>query len=469
MSDDTAMSEKRAMSDDTAMSKNMSTQDSGANMTSGAHNTPDQLPVETSMETPRRVGMIIFLLVFGFFGGWAALAPLDGAAHAPGSVMVRSNKQLVQHFEGGIVKELRVSNGDVVAAGQPMIILDNTQPMAQLEIAEGQYIALLALEARLIAERDGLDRVTYPDEISARGRDAASEIASQDQLFRVRRASLAGSVEVYEQRIEQLQSRLGGMRALQQAKQELADSFAEELVDVRALLSEGFADRNRLRELERNGASLRGEAAELTAAISSAGIEIGETRLQILQLEREFQNEVASELAETQTRLKDINERIIALSDIVSRTVIAAPVAGIVNGMQVHTIGGVVPQGQPIAEVVPMSDELIVEARVSPMDIDRIAVGQPATLRFSAFSSAVPNIFGEVINVSADAFTDQNTGMTYYTARVEVTPEGMANLDGLTLVPGMPAEVFITTGSRTFLQYLMKPISNALARSFIED
>lgn len=427
------------------------------------------IDVETSMAGPKRIGLLIFLVVFGFFGGWAALAPLDGAAHAPGAVTVSSNNQLVQHFEGGIIKELLVRNGDRVEAGQPMIILDSTQSQAQLEIAEAQFLALTALEARLIAERDGLSAVSYPASLSDRGRDASSEIASQNQIFRTRRESLQGSIEVLEQRIGQLQSRLSGMRALQQAKQDLAQSFTEELDDVRALLSEGFADRNRLRELERNAASLRGEAAELTAAISSTEIEIGETRLQILQVEREFQNEVAAELAETQTRIKDVSERITALSDIVSRTVIAAPASGIVNGMQVHTIGGIVPQGQPIAEVVPLTEELIVEARVAPIDIDRVAVGQEATIRFSSFSSAVPNIFGRVITVSADAFSDPNTGMTYYTARVEVTPEGMANLGNLTLVPGMPAEVFIATGSRTFLQYLMKPISNALARSFIED
>jgi len=431
--------------------------------------TDNDFQIDTSMDTPRRIGLLIFFLVFGVFGLWAAFAPLDGAAHATGHVTVRSNKQLVQHLEGGIVADILARNGDVVEAGEPLLVLDDTQSRAQLQIANSQYVALKALEARLIAERDELDAIQFPAELSSLDANAQAEMLSQTQIFRTRKASLEGSIEVLEQRIEQLQSQLRGLRALQESKQDLADSFDEELNDVRALLEEGFADKNRLRELERNAAQLRGEAAELTANISSAEIQIGETRLEILQQRRQFQNEVANQLAETQTNLKDVTERIGALRDVVNRTVIKAPVTGIVNGLQVHTIGGVIPPRTEIADIVPQSDELIVEAQVSPIDIDRVDIGQEATIRFSSFSSSVPNIFGRVINISADSFTDQRTGMTYYTARIEVTPEGLQDLGDLTLIPGMPAEVFIATGSRTFLQYLTKPITNALARSFIED
>lgn len=430
---------------------------------------PSGSAVITSMNKPKNIGLLMFFLVFGVFGIWATVAPIEGAAHAPGSVTVRSNRQLVQHLEGGIVKEIVARNGDRVRAGDALLILDDTQPLAQLEITNLQYMAMRAMEARLIAERDGLEQIVFPADLLAVAQNAQSEISSQTQVFLTRKAALDGSVEVLEQRIGQLQSRLGGLRALQQSKQDLADSFAEELRDVESLLVEGFADKNRVRELERNAAQLRGEAAELTASISSTDIEIGETRLQILQQEREFQNEVANQLAEVQTGLKDANERLTALRSIVERTTITSPVDGIVNGMQVHTVGGVVPPGQPLADIVPQNEELIVEARVSPMDIDRVAIGQEAMVRFSSFSSSVPNIFGSVINVSADALTDPNTGMSYYSARVEVTPEGLRDLGNLTLIPGMPADVFITTGSRTLLQYMMKPISSAMARSFIED
>lgn len=425
--------------------------------------------VETSMESPKRIGLLIFFLVFGVFGVWAAVAPIDGAANAPGTVIVRSNRQVVQHLEGGIVQEILVRSGDVVAAGEPLLVLDSTQQMAQLEMANAQFVALSALEARLIAERDGLDQVQFPLALSALESNAVVEMASQEQIFRTRKSQLEGNVDVLEQRIEQLQSRLQGLRALRDSKEELAASFSEELNDVRALLEEGFSDKNRLRELERNASTLRGEAAELTANISSTEMQIGETRLEIIQAEREFQNDVANRLSEVQTNIRDVSERRNALRDIVSRTVVKAPVAGVVNGLQVHTEGGVIGPGNRIADIVPQTDELIIEARVSPIDIDRVAVGQEANIRFSAFSSSVPSILGVVINVSADAFADENTGASYYTARVEVTPEGRANLDGLALVPGMPVEVFIATGSRTFLQYLMKPVTNALARSFRED
>ena len=430
---------------------------------------PSGSAVITSMNRPKNIGLLIFFLVFGVFGVWASVAPIEGAAHGPGSVTVRSNRQLVQHLEGGIVKEIVARNGDQVRAGDALLILDDTQPLAQLEITNLQYLAMRAMEARLIAERDGLEQINFPADLSTLAQNAESEISSQTQVFLTRKAALDGSVEVLEQRIGQLQSRLGGLRALQQSKQDLADSFAEELRDVELLLVEGFADKNRVRELERNAAQLRGEAAELTASISATEIEIGETRLQILQQALEFQNEVANQLAEVQTGLKDSTERLTALRSIVDRTTITAPVDGIVNGMQVHTVGGVVPPGQPLADIVPQNEELIVEARISPMDIDRVAIGQEAMVRFSSFSSTVPNIFGTVINVSADALSDPNTGMVYYSARVEVTPEGLRDLGELTLIPGMPADVFITTGSRTLLQYMMKPISSAMARSLIED
>jgi epimerase transport system membrane fusion protein len=426
--------------------------------------------VVTSINFPLKVGLTILFLVFGVFGAWAALAPLDSAAYAPGVVTVESYKKIVQHLEGGIVREIVARNGDRVEAGDTLLILDETQPQAQLEIANAQLVALAAIEARLIAERDGLGNVTYPGFLLSADLDARAEMAVQNEIFAARKAAIEGSIEVLEQRIGQLESRAEGLRALKDTRESLAASYADELADTQALLSQGFSDKLRLRELERNYASAQGEAADLTANISSTEIQIGETRLEILQQEREFQNEVVNELSETQTNLKDIRERIIALQDIVRRTVIRSPEEGIVNGMQVHTVGGVITPGTPIAEIVPQSDELIVEAKSSPNDIDNIAVGQEATIRFSAFGrSAVPTIYGNVLSISADRFEDQNTGAPYYLTRIQVTPEGMEDLGDLALVPGMPAEIFINTGSRTFLQYLLKPITNAMARSFREE
>jgi len=426
--------------------------------------------VDTSMAIPKRVGLIILFLVFGVFGFWAAYAPINAAAHASGVVTVESYKKIIQHLEGGIVGEILVRNGDVVKAGDPLLVLDNTQSLAQLEIAKARFVALKAREARLLAESGGSESIAFASVLMDAEYDAAAEMAAERQIFLARKAARDGEVEVLQQREDQLASRVTGLKAVRTSKLELAESFSEELVDVQALLEQGFADKQRVRELQRNYSSYSGEAADLTANISSTEMQIGETRLQILQQDKDFLNEVVSELAEIRAQLKDTEERMIALQDIVSRTSITTPVDGIVNGMQVHGVGEVVRPGVNIAEVVPQSDELIIEANVSPIDIDRVTEGQEAMVSFSAFSSGlVPTIYGTVIGISADRLIDQNNGAPYYLARVKVTEEGMADMGDLVLVPGMPAEVFITTGDRTLLQYLFKPFTTALSRSFIED
>lgn len=430
---------------------------------------PEEISVDTSMAMPLRAGLIIAFLVFGVFGVWAAIAPLGSFAHAPGTVHVRSYSQVVQHLEGGIISDIKVKNGDVVSAGQPLLEIDNTQPLAQLGIVNAQFVALKVREARLIAERDELNEVIYPESLDRSLANVRQEIDAQNSIFTSQKAALEGSVEVLGQRIEQLQSKQAGLASLKVTKEELATSYLEELTDVKELLSQGFSDKNRLRELERNVASLKGDAAELAANVSSTEIEIGEARLQIIQTQREFHNDVVNQLGEAQTNLQDSTERTNALQDIVSRTVVRAPVAGIVNGMQYHSVRGVIPPGTPIADIVPQSEEFIVDAQISPNDIDRVSIGMDATIRFSAFGSSVPTIFGKVINLSADRIVDEQTGIPYYLARIEVTDEGKANLGDLILLPGMPAEAFVNTGSRTFMQYLFKPFSSALARSFIED
>ena len=437
---------------------------------SSADRTEQQKILDTSMETPKRVGLSIFFLVFGVFGFWAGFAPLDGAAQAPGVVTVESYKKVIQHLEGGIVGEILVRNGDVVKAGDRLLVLDNTQSLAQLGIANAQFVALKSREARLLAESSGAESITFAAVLMQAGTDADAEMASERQIFLARKAARDGEVEVLQQREDQLASRVTGLEAVRTSKLELAASFSEELVDVQALLEEGFADKQRLRELQRSYSSFSGEAADLTANISTTQMQIGETRLQILQQDKNFLNEVVNELGEVRTQLKDSEERMIAIRDIVRRTAITTPVDGIVNGMQIHTVGGVVRPGVDIAQVVPQSDELIIEARVVPIDIDRVTVGQEATISFSAFSSGlVPTIYGNVIGISADSLIDQNTGAPYYLARVEVTSDAMRDMGDLVLVPGMPAEVFINTGARTFMQYVFKPFTNALSRSFIED
>lgn len=431
----------------------------------------DEKPrIITDINEPRRTGLLIFFLVFIVFGGWATFAPIDGAALAPGTVTVESYKKAIQHLEGGIVKQILVRNGDRVQAGDPLLVLDDTQQQAQLEIANAQFVALKAREARLLAETSGAARISFPPELSPQIRNASDAMEAERLIFESRKTSLEGEAELLQQRIEQLHSRAAGLQAVQSSKEQLAASYADELSDIRALLSDGFADKNRLRSVERNEAVSSGEAAELSSTISSIELQILETRMQILQLNKDFLTEATAELGEVQTRLADIRERILALQDTVNRMVVRAPDDGVINGMQVHTEGGVIGPGAMIAELVPLNDKLVIEASVSPIDIDRVHEGQEAAISFSAFASgSVPRIYGKVTGLSADRMVDSNTGMAYYLARIEVSEEGMADLGDMVLVPGMPADAFIATGSRTFLQYLFKPFTTALDRSFIED
>lgn len=429
--------------------------------------------VETSFENPRRIGLTIAFLVFGVFGLWSVLAPIEEAAHAGGLVAVESYNKLVQHLENGIVKEIRVKNGDSVKEGDVLIVLDPTQNQAQLEILRGQLLSLRAKEARLLAERDGLETVGYPDTLkNDPAPQAAMEMASQDQQFRTRKATRESGIAILEQRVGQLEALGTGMVAQRDSKTMLAESFSDELVDVRKLLDRGFENMQRVRELERNEAQLKGDAADLAANIASNEIRIGETRSQILQQQNEFQTQVAGDLADTQTRLQDARERVTALTDIVARMEIRAPATGVVNNLQVHTVGGVIAGGTPLAQIVPQGEQgdLIIDAQIMTTDVDRVAVGQVTTIRLPAFNSrTVPTLYGTVLGVSADAIIDQRTGAAYYQARVSINPDSLAELAGKPLIPGMPAEVFIATGSRTFLQMMLKPLSMATERAFNED
>ena len=419
----------------------------------------------TDITWPLRVGLVLFALVFGVFGIWASVAPLDGAAHAFGRVTVASNSKTAQHLEGGIIAAILVKNGDFVKEGDLLIKLDETQSLAQLDIVRSQFNAFKLKEARLNAEKAKSDSVIYPTLEGLNQMD----IDAENEVFSARKAAMKASTEVLVQRTEQLRSQLKGIEALKESKDSLAASYGEELDDIEELLDQGFSDKNRVRELQRALATATGESADLTANISSIEVQIGEANLQIMLQEREFQNEVVNELADTQNALNDVTERITALRDVVARTSVRSPVAGTIKGMQFHTVGGVIAPGTKIVDIVPEDDELFVEAQISPNDIDRIVLNQDANIRFSAFGNAVPNIYGKLIYISADIFVDEMSGMPYYQARIEVTEEGHQELGDLELVPGMPAEVFVATGSRTFFQYLFKPLSNALARSFNED
>ena len=434
---------------------------------------PPRTPeLRTDDHPERRMGLFILLAAIGGFSLWASMAPIDSAAVAPGLVAVEFNRKTVQHLEGGIVRDILVREGDRVAPGDLLVRLDDTQVLAQLEIARSQYLSSRALEARLIAERDGYREVVFPgDLLAARGDPRVQEaMAGQEQVFSARAKAITGEMEVLQQRIEQLNEQIRGLEALSASKLERIESYKAEIKDFKKLYEKGLTDRLRLREMERLAAELEGERAEHQSSVASAQVQIGETRLQIIQVQRKQQTEVTQELRDTQSKLSDLRERVRALEDTVARTVVKAPVGGAVVGLAVHTVGGVISPGGRILDIVPQDEQLIVEARVSPIDIDRMAPGLEAQLRFSAFNTrTTPTVPGRVLTVSGDRITDPNSKDSYYLARIQVTREGMDDLRGLSLLPGMPVDVMIKTGERTFFQYLIKPITDRLTKAFREE
>ncbi len=433
---------------------------------------PAPAPLRTDDRFERWVGIGILLAGVGGFGAWAALAPIDSAAVAPGVVTVELNRKTVQHLEGGIVRAILVREGDRVAPGDLLLRLDDTQALAQREIVRSQYLAGRALEVRLVAERDGYGEVTFPDDLLSAGDDprVKEAIAGQQQVFAARARALSGETEVLAQRIEQLNEQIRGLEALSASKINRIASYQGEIKDFQKLFDKGLTDRLRLREMERLAAELEGERAEHQAAVAAARVKIGETRLEMVQLQRRQQTEVTQELRDVQAKLFDLRERMRALEDTVARTEVKAPVGGAVVGLAVHTVGGVVNPGGRILDIVPQDERLIVEAHVSPNDADRVSSGLEAQLRFSAFNlRTTPTVAGRVVTVSGDRIADPATKESYYLARIEVTREGIEDLRGLSLLPGMPVDVMIKTGERTFFEYLLKPLTDRVAKAFRED
>lgn len=434
----------------------------------GDEKTPE---LETDDKPIRYIGLLVIVVTFVFFGGWSLLAPLGGAALAPGVVMVKNHRKTVQHLEGGIVRKLLVRDGDVVAAGDVLIELDDTRSRAELDIVRGQYSLAKAMEARLIAERDGLAQVVYPDSLGdATDKRTAEAIAVQNQIFLARTNAHIGEKKVLEQRIEQLRSQIEGLEQLKGARRNLAASYAAEIQDINELLEEGFADNRRLREFDRNHTQNLGDIADLESRIAGLKINIGETQLQIMQLEKEVQKEVAGQLGETQGLLSELTEKIYVLSDRLQRGAVVAPVGGMVLGLTAHTEGGVIAPGSPIMDIVPLTEELLIEAKVSPLDIDRVSVGMQAEVRFSAFKrGATPVLVGVVTALASDSLVSEDKTTSYYLARVELTPESLKDTANVQLVAGMPAEVLIKTADRTLFRYIAQPFSDMLARSFLEE
>ena len=417
-------------------------------------------------------GFSVIFLFFVVFLGWAALAPLGSAAIAPGMVLVESNRKTIQHLEGGIVGEIKVQDGGQVKAGQVLIVLDKTQALASLELVRGRKVAAIAREARLIAERDDKDEIVFPAWLM----DAASDskvfetINGQNNIFEARRKAKAGQVAILKQRIAQYGEEIVGFKGQIKAEDYQLEIIADEIRDVGGLVEKGLARMPRLRALQRNSAEIEGSRSQNVARIAQTRQAIAEARLQINELTTSMLNEVAQELRDVQSQLFDLVEQERAAADILERTEIRAPMAGTIVNLQVHTQGGVIAPGGPLMDFVPAGERLVVEARADPGDIDSVHVGLPAQVRFPAFNQRnTAPVEGTVTRVSADSLTDERTGMTYFLARIRLDDDPKAKLEVSELHSGMQAEVMITTGERTALDYFLKPITRSFSRALREE
>ena len=429
----------------------------------------DLIP-QTDFAKPVRTGIAVVALCLGGFATWASVAPLDSAVVTAGIVSVESKRKVVQHREGGIVAQLLVKEGDKVGAGAVLARLHDATALSQMDSLRGQLDGKLAEQARLVAERDGQQEIAFPAALMARAAESkvADILARERDRFEQRAKTRGGERGILEARITQLESQHEGRSGLEQSKREQLRLLQDEVAGLRGLAAKGYYPVNKLRAQERELARMQGEMMSDGAGASQTDKEIAETRLQIMQTDQRFRDEVAADLTTVETEANDLSQRLVAAEDAVQRLAVVAPVAGVVQNLKVAGNGAVVPPGGDLMELVPDEDRLIVEAHVNSRDIDRVHVGQPAELRFSAFSSrTTPVLAGEVEVVSADASTDQQTRQSYYTARVEVPPEQVARLPRA-LKAGMPVEVMLEGGSRTPLQYFVKPLTDNFARSFKE-
>ena len=417
------------------------------------------------------LGLAAVMLVAGGIGGWATTTEISGALIAPGSVVVESSARKVQHPSGGVVGEIAVTGGLNVAAGDILIRLDETMTRANLQIVSKTLDEMTTRRARLRAERDGASEMSWPSAFRNRRQDESiiELMADEQRLFELRSSTRLGQKRQLRERIAQLREEANGIIAQQAAKSQELVLVNNELEGVRELWSKQLIQMNRLTALEREAARLDGERAQLIAAAAQGRGKISEIELQITQIDRELASEVGRELREIDGKAGEYAERKVAAEDQLRRIDIRAPISGTVHELNVHTVGGVISAGEQLMLIVPASERLTVEARVSPQDIDQVRVGQTAALRFSAFSQrTTPEINGAVSRVSADVTTEQRTGIAYYTARIAIGPDELARLGDVRLVPGMPVEAFIKTADRTVGSYLTKPLFDQVARAFRE-
>ena len=433
---------------------------------------PAEQLVVPDWKRPAMIGYLVILLSFGVLGGWSAFARIDSAVVAPGVVTVESNRKTIQHFEGGIVLEIDVREGQHVEANQLLFRLDATQPRANAEVARNQLVAGLAQEARLIAERDGAADIALPDDFAATMDHPVvkSNIADQRKQFAERRAALKGQISILQSKVVHYETEIQGLNDEKASTLRQLESIEGELVDLRHLLGQGLIPRPRVLAHERERSRLEGIVGRSTADAAKAQNGIGEARLQIDQLQKKFSEDVNAALLEVRQKIADLREKVTVAQDVLKRIEIRAPRAGLVQNVRVTTVGGVVKAGEPLLDLVPDGDGLVVNAQVSTLDINVVRADMPAEVRFTSFHADVlPIIMGRVTTVSGDRMTDELSKQPYFLARVVVKENEIPSEIRGRITAGMPADVVIPTGERTVVDYLIRPLQNRARKALREQ
>lgn len=426
-----------------------------------------------SMRRPVILGLAATLVLVAGFGVWATTTRIAGAIVAPGQIEVEQHRQVVQHPDGGVVEEILVSEGATVAAGDPLLRLDGAALRSELTIVEGQLSELAGRAARLTAERDGSDALEFPDDILALAAtlpEVAAQLDGQRRLFEARKATLAEQRDLLSRRIDQIRAQSDGISAQRAALATQLDLIEQELASQQSLLDRGLAQAGTVLALQREQARLQGQLGELAAELARTEDQVTEIEIEISSLATRRREEATAELRQIGPTTLELAERRRALVERIARLDIRAPVSGVVLGLQVTTPRAVLRPADPVLFVIPQDRPLVITARIEPIHIDEVAVGQAAELVFPAFSARdTPHLKGQVTLVSADALTNSQTGATYYTAELQLDDGELARLGDRVLLPGMPVEVFLQTGRRTPLAYLVKPFTDYFVRAFRES
>jgi HlyD family secretion protein len=417
-------------------------------------------------------GNLLVLCFMLGLGTWASLAPLESAAIASGVVESESSRKTIQHLEGGIVRKILVSDGDIVRSGQTLIALDDTRAGSEMQSLQGQFWDAAARAARLQAEQQRFERIAIPDALEQDSRQnggAAAAVSAQQFIFQARLQVHESQLAVIRERRRQVEKEIEGLKAQETATGQRIDIVREELDMVATLVNKGLERRPRLLNLQRELADVEGRRGEIAAQISRAGQVISEQQATLFKLESERQNEIAQSLREAQSQIFQLRERLLAARDQLSRTEVKAPEDGVITDLRVHTAGGVIGAGAPLMDLVPRQDRLIVTARLRPEDIDVVHPGLSAEVHLVPYNQRrVPRLKGTVVHVSADRLLDKRTDQPYYATRIRID-DGQIVANDIQIVPGMPVQVFITTGRGTVALYALRPLLDSFRGAFRED